>query len=521
MSTICGTPTYVAPEVITGQIYGKAVDMWSAGVILYILLSGSVPFDDESEIKLFKKIARGDYDLSYEEWQAISEEAKDLIRGLMCVDPKKRLTADEALAHPWWSLEELSATVLQMTKLRTYVERLKMPVKRFRQGEFLVRQVRSCATSGYGRYPLWTGAWGLRRLCAPGSLRVPLLPAALHVRGQSTTAQHQPPSLTLAAPDPSSPCAGRGGRRGVPHQEGQVRDHRRGALRGGRRAHVRCASRCLTRAAFPRLSAARLRLLALWGLLGLRRGGAVGGGRQRLRTRGARCLLDRVWCPGKRAKQLCCTEGLFLNPLLPSSHPPTPPHPNPHLHSSVLKVANRGAGEFVGEMEVVVGSNGRFEELNDVGSDPTLRQKRQRGETQSMKNAFMDEKYMVRGNIGISHCVLGAEGRSSCDCVAGAPAAAVHRKPLVLRPGAGHSRTAAPRCRAWGRETRPPGNNRESERASESTRSPPPPCSALSGRRAGEEVRREVGGLEAHGVCARGDGRRSDGSEARGHAVGA
>lgn len=61
---------------------------------------------------------------------------------------------------------------------------------------------------------------------------------------------------------------------------------------------------------------------------------------------------------------------------------------------SVIKVANRGAGEFVGEMEVVVGSNGRFEELNDIGSDPTLRQKRQRGETQSMKNAFFDEKYM-------------------------------------------------------------------------------------------------------------------------------
>lgn len=145
MSTICGTPTYVAPEVITGQAYGRAVDMWSAGVILYILLSGSVPFDDESEIKLFKKIARGDYDLSYEEWQAISEEAKDLIRGLMCVDPKKRLTADQALAHPWWALEELQGTVLQMTKLRTYVERLKMPIRRFKQGEMLVRQARTLA----------------------------------------------------------------------------------------------------------------------------------------------------------------------------------------------------------------------------------------------------------------------------------------------------------------------------------------------------------------------------------------
>lgn len=135
-----GSAYYVAPEVLKRK-YGLEADMWSAGVILYILLSGSVPFDDESEVKLFKKIARGDYDLGYEEWEAVSEEAKDLIRGLMCVDPERRLPAAAALAHPWWALEELSSAVLTMTKLRTYVERLKMPVKTFKQGEFLVRQV--------------------------------------------------------------------------------------------------------------------------------------------------------------------------------------------------------------------------------------------------------------------------------------------------------------------------------------------------------------------------------------------
>lgn len=84
--------------------------------------------------------------------------------------------------------------------------------------------------------------------------------------------------------------------------------------------------------------------------------------------------------------------------------------------TTVLKVANRGAGEFVGEMEVVVGNNGRFEELNDVGSDPTLRQKRQRGETQSMKNAFMDDKYMAsaRGpaRLAASRCGCGC----GCEC---------------------------------------------------------------------------------------------------------
>lgn len=198
MSTICGTPTYVAPEVITGQVYGKAVDMWSVGVILYILLSGSVPFDDESEIKLFKKIARGDYDLSYEEWQAISEEAKDLIRGLMCVDPKRRLTAEQALCHPWWALEELNSTVLQMSKLRSYVERLKMPVKRFRQGDFLVRQARARV---------------LCRCCARISRRRAV---------RSDGSPHAPPRPALRR---RCDRTGRGGRGGVPHQEGEVRDH--------------------------------------------------------------------------------------------------------------------------------------------------------------------------------------------------------------------------------------------------------------------------------------------------------
>ncbi len=101
MSTACGTPGYVAPEVLKKQKYTEAVDVWSLGVILYILLCGFPPFYHESTHVLYKQIKEGDYDFPAEYWRDITDAAKDLIRRMLTVDPRKRITINGILAHPW------------------------------------------------------------------------------------------------------------------------------------------------------------------------------------------------------------------------------------------------------------------------------------------------------------------------------------------------------------------------------------------------------------------------------------
>ncbi|MCD7472433.1 Calcium-dependent protein kinase 20 [Datura stramonium] len=97
---VVGSPYYVAPEVLRKR-YGQECDIWSAGVIIYILLSGVPPFWDETEQGIFEQIVKGELDLVSEPWPAISESAKDLVRKMLVRDPKKRLTAHEVLCHPW------------------------------------------------------------------------------------------------------------------------------------------------------------------------------------------------------------------------------------------------------------------------------------------------------------------------------------------------------------------------------------------------------------------------------------
>jgi len=101
MATACGTPGYVAPEVLAQKPYGKAVDVWSIGVISYILLCGYPPFYDESDANLFAQILKGEFEFDSPYWDEISVSAKDFIRRLMCVDVNKRYTCREALQHPW------------------------------------------------------------------------------------------------------------------------------------------------------------------------------------------------------------------------------------------------------------------------------------------------------------------------------------------------------------------------------------------------------------------------------------
>lgn len=103
MATACGTPGYVAPEVLAQQPYGKEVDIWSIGVIAYILLCGYPPFYDENDAELFRQILKAEYEFDSPYWDEISLSAKDFIRQLMCKDPKKRLNCSQALKHPWIS----------------------------------------------------------------------------------------------------------------------------------------------------------------------------------------------------------------------------------------------------------------------------------------------------------------------------------------------------------------------------------------------------------------------------------
>ncbi|KAG5267624.1 hypothetical protein AALO_G00223810 [Alosa alosa] len=100
MSTACGTPGYVAPEVLAQKPYSKAVDCWSIGVIAYILLCGYPPFYDENDSKLFEQILKADYEFDAPYWDDISDSAKDFISCLMEKDPAKRYTCDQALRHP-------------------------------------------------------------------------------------------------------------------------------------------------------------------------------------------------------------------------------------------------------------------------------------------------------------------------------------------------------------------------------------------------------------------------------------
>jgi len=101
LRTACGTPGYVAPEVLQCAGYGKEVDMWSVGVITYILLCGFPPFYDDNTAVLFDLIMKCQYDFPSPYWDGISASAKDLITNLLKAKPSRRFTAAQALAHPW------------------------------------------------------------------------------------------------------------------------------------------------------------------------------------------------------------------------------------------------------------------------------------------------------------------------------------------------------------------------------------------------------------------------------------
>ncbi|KAK4782738.1 hypothetical protein SAY86_007112 [Trapa natans] len=127
---VVGSPYYVAPEVLK-KYYGPECDVWSAGVIIYILLSGVPPFWDETEQGIFEQVLKGELDFVSEPWPGISQSAKDLVRRMLVRDPKKRLTAHEVISHPWVQIngvapdKPLDSAVLSRLKHFSAMDKLK------------------------------------------------------------------------------------------------------------------------------------------------------------------------------------------------------------------------------------------------------------------------------------------------------------------------------------------------------------------------------------------------------------
>eukprot|EP00301_Raphidiophrys_heterophryoidea_P016345 c2590_g1_i1.p1 GENE.c2590_g1_i1~~c2590_g1_i1.p1 ORF type:complete len:355 (-),score=95.24 c2590_g1_i1:113-1123(-) len=130
MHTKCGTPAYVAPEVLKPadkkKGYNEKVDVWSTGVILYVLLCGFPPFYDEDQTNLLRKVVKGEFSFPRPQWDPVSSEAKRFISACLVVDPAVRMSAAEALQHPWMLMDEQHlSTPIETSELKRYVRRLK------------------------------------------------------------------------------------------------------------------------------------------------------------------------------------------------------------------------------------------------------------------------------------------------------------------------------------------------------------------------------------------------------------
>uniref|UniRef100_A0A672G0E2 calcium/calmodulin-dependent protein kinase n=1 Tax=Salarias fasciatus TaxID=181472 RepID=A0A672G0E2_SALFA len=127
-----GTPGYLSPEVLRKDPYGKPVDIWACGVILYILLVGYPPFWDEDQHKLYQQIKAGAYDFPSPEWDTVTPEAKNLINQMLTINPAKRITADQALKHPWVCQRSTVASMMHRQEtvecLRKFNARRKLKV---------------------------------------------------------------------------------------------------------------------------------------------------------------------------------------------------------------------------------------------------------------------------------------------------------------------------------------------------------------------------------------------------------
>ncbi|KPM04766.1 cAMP-dependent kinase-like protein [Sarcoptes scabiei] len=126
LSDLCGTPGYLAPELLRASMYenadgyGKEVDLWACGVIMYTLLVGFPPFWHRKQMIMLRNIMEGKYEFCSPEWDDITEEAKDLIRKLLVIDPMKRLSASDALKHPFFKSVQQKALKTHFNARKTF-----------------------------------------------------------------------------------------------------------------------------------------------------------------------------------------------------------------------------------------------------------------------------------------------------------------------------------------------------------------------------------------------------------------
>jgi len=136
MQSACGTPYYVAPEILEGEGYGPLIDTWAAGVLLYVLLSGRLPFSGDTDVDLFKAIMECDLVWKKPQFDNVSASAKDLITKLIARDPTERLSAEEALQHEW-IVSNTSDTELSTTDFYAGIKKLTAQIQTDRKGKWI------------------------------------------------------------------------------------------------------------------------------------------------------------------------------------------------------------------------------------------------------------------------------------------------------------------------------------------------------------------------------------------------
>ena len=137
-----GTPVYAAPEVVDQKSYGAAVDMWSLGVITYILLTGAMPRDLWKSALKYGRVTEADFGFDCYEWDTVSSKARDFVQGCLAYKPGNRLSAADALQHSWMKqVSNVKPAPLRIkSKLRDFAKGMKLPMRTYQPGEFLIKQ---------------------------------------------------------------------------------------------------------------------------------------------------------------------------------------------------------------------------------------------------------------------------------------------------------------------------------------------------------------------------------------------